>query len=162
MGEIKVFFVESLNKPAKIKYQFRENSDITVNSILIATEIKIIGFIKHVFKPINCVLRSSHPVNDVSELEILSSIQEGRKQTQNNIKSYIKLTHTTRLKRYEKLKSKIITQIISQKNKTNNIIANYDFKKEKNGTMFFNKFFKINLTKIFIAKQFYRFVLHLY
>lgn len=159
---MKIFFVESLKKPSKIKYVFREERDITINSIFIASDSKIIGFIKHVFRPINCVLRSSHPITDISELEILSSRKTSTNSSPQNINNLIKLTHQTRAKRYEKLKSLFIKKIAEERAKRNELSSSYSFKKEKNGAVFFKKFFNINISKIFIAKQFYRFVLHLY
>jgi hypothetical protein len=166
VGELKIIFVESNRARKKVKCYFNGNKDITVNSVFIASETKIIGYTKYEFRSINFILRASHPIDDICKLEMLSALQENNNYKQKTVNDYIKFTYKTRLLRYEEFTQGIFdhveNELLGSRKRSSNLLSEFNIFKEKNYKRALNVSLNFDHYHIFIMKQLYRFVMHMY
>lgn len=166
VGEVKVIFIESTRKTHKVKCRFGNDKDITRDSVLIASETKIIGYTKYVFRSINYIMRAAHPIGDISKLEILAAIQENNNYKQRSILDYRKLAHRININRFEEFKQNILgnAEDISTFFDESHfgLLGHYNTDPRKKHRKVLNMSTTLDHCNLFIVKQLYRFVLHLY
>ena len=169
VGVVRIIFVQSLKDVRPVRCFYNNSDDITENSILICDDNKVIGYTKHVIKSIHVLLRSIHSLNEVTQLQILSSIRvatndhHSRSFSSNNFNTYVKLNFKARAKRIARFKNRIKNCYIDKfKLNYDRFCSLYYSKPSKTGDYFFNKFYKIKDHTEFVSNRIFRFVLHLY
>ncbi len=110
VGVLRIIFVQNLKGVRPVKYFSNNSGDITENSTLICDDNKIIGYTKFVIKSIHVLLRSSNSLQEVTQLQLLSSMRVAKGDHQfstNNLNTYMKLNFKARAKRAVRFTNRI-------------------------------------------------------
>lgn len=110
VGILRIIFVQNLKGTHPVKYFSNNSGDITENSTLICDDNKIIGYTKFVIKSIHVLLRSSNSLQEITQLQLLSSMRVAKGDHQsstNNLNTYMKLNFKARAKRAVRFANRI-------------------------------------------------------
>lgn len=102
VGVLRIIFVQNLKDARPVKYFSNNSGDITENSTLICDDTKIIGYTKFIIKSIHVLLRSSNSLQEITQLQLLSSMRVAKgdhRFNTNNLNTYMKLNFKARAKR---------------------------------------------------------------
>jgi len=166
VGVLKIVFVQNLKSTRPIKYFYNSTYDITENSTLICDDNKVTGYIKYIVKPIHVALRSSHPLNDVTQLQLLSSntFTKGSSQLRtSSFSTFMKLSFKARKKREVRFLNRIKSRYLEAFGPVDNKLISKQYSKSSTaGAALFRKVHKMKDHTNFVSSRVYRFVLHLY
>ena len=166
VGVLRIIFVQNLKDTRPVKYFYNNSGDITENSTLICNDNKVIGYTKCVIKSIHVLLRSSNSLQEITQLQLLSSMRVAKGDHQfstNNFNTYMKLNFKARTKRAVRFANRIKSRYVNNFKHYDDkwFLTSYS-KPSKTRDYFFNKFYKIKDHNEFLSSRIYRFVLHLY
>ena len=169
VGVLRIIFVQNLKDARPVKYFSNNSGDITENSTLICDDTKIIGYTKFIIKSIHVLLRSSNSLQEITQLQLLSSMRVAKgdhRFNTNNLNTYMKLNFKARAKRAARFANLIKNRYMDNFKHYDDrwFLASYSkhLKPSKTRDYFFNKFYKIKDHTEFVSSRTYRFVLHLY
>lgn len=169
VGILRIIFVQNLKETRRVKHFSRfsnSSGDLTENSTFICDDNKIIGYTKYVIKSIHVLLRSCHPLQESTQLQLLSSMRVATGDhlfSTNSFNTYMKLNFKARAKRAARFENLIKSRYIDNfKHRDEKLFLVHRHKPSKVREYFFNKFYKIKDHNDFVSSRIYRFVLHLY
>ena len=115
VGVLRIIFVQNLKSTHPVKYFYNNSGDITENSTLICDDKRVIGYTKCVIKSIHVLLRSSNSLQEITQLQLLSSMRVAKGDHQfstNNFNTYMKLNFKARTKRAVRFANRIKSRYI--------------------------------------------------
>lgn len=164
IGVVKVAFVQSLKSTDSVRYLFNSYDDLTKDSILLVSSSGIVvGFVKQVFRPISLLFRASHPLTEITHMQILDSMKDSSAYSRNSLNNYTKLNFKARLKRARRLKIRARVGYLSMLHPSPDVFQpRKSDKNPRTQEYFLNKFYNLKNHTEFMATQILRFVIHLY